>query len=274
MKLRNTIGPVAAALCAGAMLCPTIASAQGADRWQFTGSLNLYLPSVSGSTTFPYSGGGGSAAGIDIDNILHHLQSAFMGSLEASNGTWGAFTDLVYVDFGASRSGTRSLTLGAVDLPVGAAADARYDLKGWAWTVAGEWRALTKPTYVMDALAGVRVLDIQQSLDWTLTGNIGSVALADRGGARNSRQRNVDAIVGVKGRVKFGEAGVWFIPYYLDAGVGESKWTAQVVGGVGRSFGWGDVVGSWRYLGYKMKSGQDLQDLSFSGPMLSAVFHW
>ena len=40
------------------------------------------------------------------------------------------------------------------------------------------------------------------------------------------------------------------------------------------SVSWGEIVGSWRYLGYNMKSGEGLQDLSFNGPMLSAVFHW
>jgi len=44
--------------------------------------------------------------------------------------------------------------------------------------------------------------------------------------------------------------------------------------GVGYSFGRGEAVGSWRYLGYHMKSGRPLQDLSFNAPLVSAVFHW
>ncbi len=46
------------------------------------------------------------------------------------------------------------------------------------------------------------------------------------------------------------------------------------MGGIGYSFGWGDVVGSWRYLDYKMKSGSNVEKLNFNGPSLAAVFHW
>jgi hypothetical protein len=44
--------------------------------------------------------------------------------------------------------------------------------------------------------------------------------------------------------------------------------------GIGYSFGWGDVVGSWRYLDYKMKSGRVIESMNFNGPSLAAVFHW
>jgi hypothetical protein len=209
-----------------------------------------------------------------MNKILESLQFAFMGSLDAHKGSWGAFTDVVYIDLGHSRSGTRSLTLGGVELPAGVAADAHYDLRGWSWTLGGEWRAVAKPDYSLDLIAGARLLDIQQKLDWTLTGNVGAVALPDQTGARESRLRNWDAIIGVKGRYTFGDSRKWFIPYYFDIGTGNSDLTTQAVAGVGYSFGWGEVVGSWRYLGYRMKSSEALQDLHFSGPMLSAVFHW
>jgi len=178
------------------------------------------------------------------------------------------------MNLGNGKTGTRSLTLGGIELPAGVAADVRYDLKGWSWTLGGAWRAVAKPAYALDVIAGARLLDIQQNLDWTLTGNVGSVALADRTGSRESRLRNWDAILGVKGRYTFGEAGQWFVPYYFDVGTGDSDYTTQAMAGVGSSFGWGEAVGSWRYLGYNMKSGQPLQDLSFNGPMVSAVFHW
>ncbi len=66
----------------------------------------------------------------------------------------------------------------------------------------------------------------------------------------------------------------WFVPYYLDVGAGDSKSTWQAVTGVGYSFGWGDVVGAWRHLDYRMKSGNAVESLSFSGPGIAAVFRW
>ena len=40
------------------------------------------------------------------------------------------------------------------------------------------------------------------------------------------------------------------------------------------TFGWGDVVGAWRYLRYDLKSDQAVQDLSFNGPMIGVTFRW
>ena len=45
----------------------------------------------------------------------------FMGSIEASNGRWGMFTDAVYMDIGNTKSGYRDFTLGGSALPAGAA---------------------------------------------------------------------------------------------------------------------------------------------------------
>lgn len=271
--MKTFTGQTLAGLCATAVLLPAIANAQDAEPWQFTGSLNLYLPTLSGSTVFPPPAGSSSAS-VDISKILENLKFTFMGSLDARKGPWGAFTDLVYIDLGTGKTGTRALSLGGVELPADVAADTRFDLRGWSWTIGGEWRAVSRPSYALDVIAGARLLDIQQKLDWTLTGNVGSVALPDRTGARESRLRNWDAIVGVKGRYAFGQSDKWFMPYYVDVGTGDSELTTQAMLGVGHSFGWGEVVGSWRYLRYNMKSGQGLQDLSFNGPMISAVFHW
>jgi len=268
----NVIAHPVVALCAAAALLPATASAQQDERWQFSGGLNLFLPKISGSTVFPPPADG-SASSIDID-ILENLQFTFMGSLEARKGVWGVFTDLVYIDLGADKGATRSFQLGGLDLPAGVTADASYKLRGWSWTLAGAWRAVSNPAYSLDAIAGARLLDIQQNLDWTLSGNVGSIALPDRAGARELSLHKWDAIIGVKGRYTFGDGGRWFAPYYLDVGAGGSELTTQAMAGLGYSFGWGDVVGSWRYLGYKMKAGDGLQDLSFNGPMVSAVFHW
>ena len=57
-------------------------------------------------------------------------------------------------------------------------------------------------------------------------------------------------------------------------GTGESKFTWQAWAGVGYSFGLVEVVGSWRYLDYHMKSGKAIESLSFNGPAVSVVFRW
>jgi hypothetical protein len=115
---------------------------------------------------------------------------------------------------------------------------------------------------------------MRPKVDWALTGNVGPIALPDRAGSRELTEQNWDLVVGVKGRAKLGQGGTWFAPYYLDLGTGESKFTWQAVAGVGYTFGWGDLVATYRYTEYQMKSDQALQDLTFSGPTIGATFRW
>jgi hypothetical protein len=261
-------------LCAVAVAWPGRAAAQPGEPWQFQGSLYLYLPSIDGQTSFGPPPGSDTSVGIDGKTILEHLKMTFMGNLEARQGRWGAFTDVVYVNLGASKSGTRDVTVGGLPLPADATADLNYDLKGWAWTLAGSWRVLPDPASPVDLVFGTRLLDIDQKLDWQFSGNVGSIPLPVRTGSQTASLHNWDAIVGLKGRFALGAERKWFVPYYLDVGAGQSKSTWQAIGGVGYTFGWGDLVGAWRHLDYKMKSDSKVQSLSFDGPSVAAVWRW
>jgi len=266
--------PAAAAmlLTAALALTPLPARAQGSDAWQFQGTVYLYFPSMGGKTTFPPSGGGSSVS-MDAETILENLKFTFMGSLEARKGPWGVFTDVIYLDLGDTKSATRDIQIGGV-LPAGATAKVDYDLRGWLWTLAGSWRAVSTPTYQLDVIGGTRMINLKPSVAWQLSGNIGAVPLPDRAGSRQADQQNWDLIVGAKGRAAFGAGGQWFVPYYVDLGAGESKFTWQAMTGVGYTFGWGDVIGAWRYVDYRMKSGGALETLTFNGPGVAAVFRW
>lgn len=263
-----------AAVCAtplAILLAPALA--QTTDDWAFRASINGYLPDIGGSTTFPQTGVG-SGVTIDAKTIIENLKMTFMGSIEASRGGWGLFTDVLYMDVGTTRTGFREITIGGMELPLGAAAKVDYDLKGWIWTSGGVWHVHADPASSLDVVAGARLLDIKQTLGWEVTGNVGTIPLPGRAGVSEVGLTNWDAIVGVKGRWAFGEGRKWFVPYYADIGAGESKLTLQALGGVGYGFGWGEVVGVWRYIDYEMKSGGSVESLSFSGPQVSAVFRW
>jgi hypothetical protein len=247
-------------------------AAAQAPKWEFGAAIYAYFPTISGTSTFPAKGGSSSVS-VDADTILENLKMTFMGSFEASNGTWGGYTDLVYMDVGDSKSNTQAFSIGSRGIPAGTSANLDYDLKGWVWTIAGTYRVVADGDMRMDLLAGARALDMRQKLSWALAGNVGPVPLPDRAGTRELDEQNWDAVIGVKGRVAFAE-GRWFVPYYLDLGAGQSKFTWQAMAGVGYSFGWGDVVAAWRYIDYEMKSGKAIEDINFSGPGIAAVFRW
>jgi hypothetical protein len=271
MLNRKTL--MAAALAVPMAMLAVPAQAQGADPWRFQASAYVYLPTISGSTTFPQNGAG-SGVSVDADTILDNLKFTFMGSFEARRGPWGLFTDAVYMDVGDAKSDYRQFTVGGVPLPVGANTSVDYDLKGWVWTLGGTWAVSANPAATLDLLAGARLLDIEQRLGWNITGNVGAIPLPERSGESTVGLSNWDAIVGLKGRLALGSDGKWFAPYYADIGTGNSDLTWQVMGGIGYSFKWGDVVAAWRYLDYDMKSSSTVQSLNFNGPAISAVFRW
>ncbi|MCU0919659.1 MAG: hypothetical protein MUF16_04885 [Burkholderiaceae bacterium] len=254
-----------------AAAAPVAAQAQAtSDDWRFQAAIYGWFPGISGNTAVPVQTGG---ANIDVSmgDVIDALKFAFMGSFEARKGQWGLWTDLVYADFGASKSGSRDFTLGG-GRPVGVSADLQLDIKSWIWTVAGLYGLAETPQYTADLLFGARYIDMTNELGWTFNGDISGLPLPGRSGSGTADLTNWDGIVGLKGRAYLGDDRRWFVPYYADIGTGQSKLTWQVNAGVGYQFDWGAVVASWRYLDYDFKSSAKVQDLSFSGPLIGVVF--
>ena len=255
-----------------AVLVPGTATAQtSSDDWQFRGTIYGYFPTVGGKTTFP----AGSGSGIELDSHdLIKLKFAFMGSLEAQKGRWGGFTDVLYLDIGGSKSGTRDLTIGGVQLPAGVSANASLDIKGTIWTLAGNYRVLATPETAFDAFAGARLLSVKEKLGWEFSANVGPVVGVGRTGGSEAKLDNWDGIIGVKGRYSFGSQREWFVPYYVDIGTGDSDFTWQGIAGLGYAFKWGEVIASWRYLDYNLKSGKKIESVNFNGPVIGVAFRW
>ena len=270
--MKKMITQTAVALGAAALLLPAIAVGQTAEAWQFEAAIYGYLPTIGGKTTFPQTGAGSDVT-VDPAKVLESLNFAFMGSFGVRRGPWGAFTDVIYLDLGNSKSATGDLSIGGTPLPADASANLKFDVKGTVWTLAGSYRVFDDATSPVDVFAGARLLDLKQKLDWQLSGNIGPIPLPGRAGSQEVSVSNWDALIGVKGRVALGAERRWFLPYYLDIGTGNSDMTWQAVGGVGYAFGWGEVVGAWRYLDYRTGSSK-IESVSFSGPAVAAVFHW
>jgi hypothetical protein len=74
-------------------------------------------------------------------------------------------------------------------------------------------------------------------------------------------------VVGVKGLAKLGQGGAWVRAVLPGPRHGR-------IDGVGYTFGWGDLIATYRYTEYQMESDQALQDLTLSGPTIGATFRW
>jgi hypothetical protein len=263
-------------IAAGLLTCllPLVCAAQTSDGdWQWSATLYGWFPTISGQTSFPVAGGGPS---IDVnpDTLLKSLKFGFMGTLQVEKGDWGVWTDVLYMDLGDMKSGARDFTVGHRPIPADINGSLDYNIKSWIWTLAGTYSLVKTPEYSAQALVGTRMLDAKQSLGWDLAGNVGSVGLPGRSGSSEVSLTNWDAIVGVKGRANFGDERKWFLPYYLDVGTGQSKFTWQGVLGIGYEFSWGSVLGVWRYLDYEFDSGSPIDHISFNGPAIGVNFRW
>ena len=114
MRVKPSLLHPVAAIVLGT--CSGLASAQPDPvPWHYGATLYFYVPTVSGKTRVPADSGGTT---LNFD-ILEHLKFTVMGSLDAHNGRWGAFTDFIYLDFAGDRNQTRKFTIGDSGLPVG-----------------------------------------------------------------------------------------------------------------------------------------------------------
>lgn len=256
---------------AGAPLATQAQTAPKADGWQSNLTLYAWFPGFSGSTNFP-TGEGGPAINVNAENILENLKFTFMGTLDVHNGRWGVFNDVIYMNVGTNKSDSRDFSIGGGGVPASLTASLNYDLKTWVWTVAGEYRMISSPAYTMDVLAGARMINLEQTLDYGFSGDLGNTAISGRTGSASVSKTNWDAVIGVKGRYAFGDKREWFVPYYLDVGTGQSDLTWQGAIGLGYQFSWGAVSALYRYLDYDFGTGSKVEDLSASGPQIGVTF--
>jgi hypothetical protein len=262
--LARTVATIAAAAA-----LPLAAQAQDTETWKFGAAIYGWVPAIGGDLTLR---SGTSSIGVSMGEVLDSLEFAFMGTLEATYGKWGVWTDLVYASFGNTKTLDRDFNVGGV-IPGNVSGQFVLDVKSWIWTLAGTYNLLDSAENRTDLMFGARLLDMTNKLNWTLAGNVGGIGIQNPGAAEASLA-NWDGVVGIKGRFMFGEDRRWFVNYLADVGTGESDLTYQGILGLGYDFGWGSVVGAWRYMGYEFDSSSHVQNLSFNGPLLGVVLRF
>lgn len=254
----------------------TLLAQSGNDPLRWRATVYGWLPGISGATKLPATGGGGDI-GIDVGEILDALDFVFMGQIEARGNRWGGFADYVYVDFSDSRSRVRSFSIsgpaGVTRMPASADLSADMDLDGSALTLAGTYTLIEREGFELLSLGGARRLRVDTNVDWTAAGNIGSLPPLARAGNAAAQPRYTDAIVGVRGRATLGQTG-WYLPYYIDAGAGDSDRTWQTVVGIGYRFSVGEVTFVHRRLEYEFAPDSPLVELGFSGFALGFSWRW
>lgn len=251
-------------LCAPALIAGPAAVAAGesaaADDWRYTVSLYMYAPGIKGTTA------AGSDIDVSFDTLINNLNMTFMGAVEARNGRWSALADVLYLNVGANGGGEVPVTTpDGADL--GLKVDAGVKVRGWVLSFLGGYNLRDDARLSLDVIAGARYLEMKNEFNLGSQGQLlGSPIEASALGAV------WDAVAGVRGRAKL--EGNWYLPFHLDVGTGESDLTWQAAGGIGYRFDWGDVDLTYRYMAWDLGSDSPLEDVSFSGPQLTASFRF
>ena len=207
---------------------------------------------------------------MDAKDLIEDLKLAFMGTFEFQSGKWGGLVDWVYTDVDGDKSGTRDFSIRGQMLAAGVTANLSLDTKTNILTLAGTYSLVEDPATSVGLVFGARMLHADGTLSWAFNGT-GPAGIGAAGTSEVS-STNWDAIIGVRGRARFGDGLRWFVPYYADVGGGNSKLTWQAIVGLGYSFSWGDVGIVWRYLDYEFKSGDPAQSLTFNGVAAGVSF--
>jgi hypothetical protein len=242
------------------------------DAWQYGATLYVWLPDIGGKTTFP--AGTGSNISVDASQIIDSLKFTFMGTFEARKGRWGMFTDVVYLDVGASKSQTRDLIVDGHPLPAGITADATFDLKGLVWTLAGTYNLMKDPGVTMDVLAGARLIDIKKTLDWQFSADLGPGIVSCAHGTSEVKAPRPTASSASRGGSTSATTANGSCLITSTSAPGQTDLTWQAVGGLGYAFKWGELFAVWRYLDYDFKSSSRIEEVNFNGPALGVAFRW
>jgi hypothetical protein len=255
-----------------ALLAAGAAQAQGEEPWRFQAAMYGWVPAISGTAVV---GGHSDSLGISMGDVLDNLKMTFQGTFEVSRGRFGFFTDIFYGDLGHAKTGTRDITVGRPPVPVKVDGTLDLDVKNYIWTLAGTYNLVSSDDSKVDLLAGARMFKQDLTLNYDLTADIvGPGGVIPKQGSGNSKFTNWDAIVGVKGNFNLGAERRIVVPYYFDIGAGESDLTFQAFTGIGWRFDWGTAVVGWRYMEYRFKSGESLEDIKYNGPLVGVAIRF
>jgi hypothetical protein len=267
--LRATHLAAAIAIAGGLFVNARPALAQTPDRTTFRTAIYGYIPNLNARTSFPTPLG--DEIDIKGDTLLENTDLALMGMFEVSKNRIGGFVDVMYFNVGTTKNGTRDLLVPGIAIPATVTADATVDLKAWVVMGAGSVRLAAGPRGRLDAFGGVRRLSIDTTLDYAFSSSFGPFVGPSQAGRSEASGHNWDGIGGVRGQLTLGR---WVVPYYADAGAGDSDLTWQTMIGLAYSFKHVEIGGVYRYLDYDMKSDRKLSSLTLSGPAIGVAFKW
>jgi hypothetical protein len=250
--------------------------------WSFNVAPYLWVADINAATQLnlpPALGGTVSAdSSVGFGELVSHLNFAVMAAADARYDRFSILTDFMYLNLGGAGSQFRSVNFpGQRPIPISTSVQAHVGLNMNAkiWTQTGGYTLLQGDWGNFDVIAGFRYLGMPVAINYRLTlalkGPRGNGATFGGSNSVSGTANLWNGIGGLRGRVRLADTGL-FIPYYFDAGAGDSQFTWQISSGLGYHLSWGDVSLTYRYLSFEQKSDAVVQNMSVRGPLLMATF--
>jgi opacity protein-like surface antigen len=254
--------------CAAPVLAADLAPAPEIGEWHFAVAPYAWGAGIKGDVGLF----GLEPVNLDIpfSDILQDLKFAGMGVVEAHNGKWGVFGDVIYTSLEADESVTRVVSVNDRP-PVEAQLNASIGVQEFVGTLMGQWRALDNEQMTLDLMAGARLwyIDNEISMKLKLDGTkVGALSGSD--GATW-----VDPMVGIKSRIETGSP-LYFSGWGMIGGAGVgSDFTWDVMAGLG--YQWTDrfaTVLGYRAIGVDYDNDGFVYDVTQQGVILGGVFNF
>ena len=229
------------------------------DEWRFEVTPYLWGTGIRGTVNLNDSAA--KSADMSSSNVLSDLKSGAMIAAEAHKGNWGIMGDLVSATLQNSGSVPVLTPDGRATIGDKVTVQQTILTGAFSYTLAN-----TKDAYV-DALLGVRAIDVTATLDLTVEGTSIKRSIS-------KKTSTVDPIIGAKGRYRIADS-TWYIPFYGDigSGGGTTNLTWQAMAGIGKTFNKVvDASLTYRALYYDMKDGGVLQKTTMLGPQVAVTF--
>ena len=229
------------------------------DEWRFEVTPYLWGTGIRGTVNLNDSSA--KSADMSSGNVLSDLKSGAMIAAEAHKGKWGIMGDLVSATLQNSGSVPVLTPDGRATIGDKVTVQQTILTGAFSYTLAN-----TKDAYV-DALLGVRAIDVTATLDLTVEGTSIKRSIS-------KKTSTVDPIIGAKGRYRIADS-TWYIPFYGDigSGGGTTNLTWQAMAGIGKTFNKVvDASLTYRALYYDMKDGGVLQKTTMLGPQVAVTF--
>ncbi|MFY0626401.1 MAG: hypothetical protein JXR07_08910 [Reichenbachiella sp.] len=252
------------------------------DSWQFTLSPYLYLPALNGSILIPFPNEEDRNFELKIEpqDYLEKIKMALMFSAKIQKNRFSIYTDIFYYRLGEEAAFSESTNLKidnpipwrppieiGVDLDIGST----FNLKSTQYTVLAGY-SLREGKSPFTVVSGMRTTHIDITLDWNLDVSINDDEyVISPEGSVSSTMNSWNAVVGAMGAFNLSKSEKLKFIYFLNGGLGTSRFTMEMFSGFSYLFGKRTFVKLiYRHIYYDHKEKSVIDRLAYSGIAVGA----